>query len=208
MKEEKHHRHSIRLPKYDYSEVGWYFVTICTQNRECLFGRIENEKMVLNQAGSMIQNWWLKIPDKFPMVELDEFMVMSNHVHGIIVITNDAKKIVGARFIAPVNNDVTPQNKFVNQGAIYYHRRGDATNGGIEGAINCAPTLGHIIRYFKGVTAFVIRKMMPHFQWQRNYHDHIIRNEKSYWAIKEYIRDNPANWTSDEENPVLVRQIR
>ncbi len=83
---ERHHRHSIRLKGYDYSQTGAYFVTICTQNRECLFGEILNVEMVLNNAGRMIEKWWLELNRKFLTVETEEYVVMPNHFHGIIVI--------------------------------------------------------------------------------------------------------------------------
>src|SRR3989339_528025 len=91
-------RKQIRLRKYDYSNAGWYFVTICTQNRECLFGNIVNDKMILNKYGLIVNKYWLMIPNHFNNVELDEFTIMPNHVHGIVVIYNVS---VGARFPRP-----------------------------------------------------------------------------------------------------------
>ena len=83
-----HHRRSIRLKGYDYSQNGVYFVTICVQNRECLFGKIKNGEMILNNAGKMIEKYWHQIPEHYPNVILDVFVIMPNHVHGILIIDN------------------------------------------------------------------------------------------------------------------------
>jgi REP element-mobilizing transposase RayT len=166
-----HHRRSIRLPGYDYAQTGAYFVTICTQNRECLLGEVVDGEMVLNDAGRMVQSVWDGLPGRFPTVELDQFIVMPNHLHGIIV-------LVGAQFIAPTAGR---QN---------------------QGVINHAPTLGEIIRAFKAVAARQIRLAgFPEFRWQRNYYEHIIRDEDSLKRIQEYITTNPLRWQCDQENP-------
>ncbi len=85
---EIHHRQSIRLKEYDYSQNGVYFITICTQNKECLFGEIEDGEMRLNDAGKIIDRWWHKMKNKFPNIELDEYIIMPNHFHGILIIQN------------------------------------------------------------------------------------------------------------------------
>jgi putative transposase len=103
----QHHRRTIRLQGYDYSQVGAYFITICTHNRECLFGTITDGEMILNEYGRIVQQCWLEIPDHFPHAELDGFMVMPNHVHGIVVITDR----VGATHASPLHqmpNHKTP----------------------------------------------------------------------------------------------------
>lgn len=83
-----HNRRSIRLKGYDYSQEGWYFLTICTHNKQHLFGEIENYKMILNDVGKIVNTCWLEIPEHFPNVTLHEFVIMPNHIHGIIEITN------------------------------------------------------------------------------------------------------------------------
>ena len=162
-------RHSIRLKGYDYSRVGAYFITICTHNRELLFGEIKT-KMI-------IQKWWDKLPDKFPSIQIDQFIIMPNHIHGIIFITS-----VGA------DPSVCP-----NQGQS--HR--------------IAPTLATAVQWFKTMTTNdyikVCRsrntKLFQKKLWQRNYYEHIIRNETDLSSIRQYITDNPAKWDEDEENP-------
>jgi REP element-mobilizing transposase RayT len=175
-----HHRRSIRLHNYDYSQAGAYFFTLCTQNRECLFGTVVEDTVRLNDVGRMVQEIWRALPDYYPGVELDNFVVMPNHIHGIVLL-ND----VGARFIAP-NNGQGTENK---------------------GAINRAPAVGEIIRAFKarctrGINQ--LRGLQGASIWQRNYYEHVIRNESSFHEIREYIVNNPARWAMDRENPEVV----
>jgi len=171
----KHHRRSLRLKDYDYSQKGAYFVTLCTQNRTCLFGAVVDGKVQLNDAGRMVQRFWDELPSRFAEINVDGFVVMPNHIHGII--------IVGAQFIAPGG----PQNCYDDARA---------------GAINRAPTLGEIVRTYKAASVRMIRQTLNStFAWQRNYYEHIIRNEESLNRIKPYIADNPARWEFDRENP-------
>jgi putative transposase len=180
---DKHHRRSIRLQGYDYSQSGTYFVTICAKDRACLFGDIADGVMRLNDAGQIVQTTWDELPSHYPGVETDEFVVMPNHVHGIIVLTD---RDVGAQFIAPLSN---------NQGAMN------------QGAMNRAPTLGAVVRGLKArVTAAVngLRRTPGAPVWQRNYYEHIIRNDESLDQIRRYITDNPMQWALDRENPSAV----
>ena len=170
-----HHRRSIRLRGYDYSQAGAYFITLCAQNRECLFGYVLGDAIRLNDAGRFVKNVWDALPDHYAGVTLDAFVVMPNHVHGIILLHD-----VGAQFIAP-NND--------------------------QGAINRAPTVGEIIRAFKARCTHGInqlRSVRGVSTWQRNYYEHIIRNEPSLQEIRKYISNNPAQWANDRENPDVV----
>jgi REP element-mobilizing transposase RayT len=169
---EKHHRRSIRLKGYDYSGSGAYFVTICTQNRACLFGAVRNGAVELNQVGEIAESAWNELPARFLSVGLDAFVVMPNHVHGII--------IVGAQFIAPPN--VLGKSK--------------------QAVMNPAPTLGEMVRVYKAVsTRFIRQTGIQNFAWQRNYYEHVIRSEEALHRIRQYIVDNPARWEFDRENP-------
>ncbi len=170
------HRRSIRLQGYDYSQAGAYFVTVCTHNRTCCFGEIVDGHMRLNSLGELVLATWLDLPGRFVQVSLDAFVVMPNHIHGILHITP-----VGAQFIAPDSTE---------QGAMN------------QGAINRAPTLGAVVRVLKAVSTRQIR-LAGHgaFAWQRNYYEHIIRNEDSLARIREYIENNPLQWALDRENP-------
>jgi len=174
-------RRSIRLQGYDYSQAGAYFVTICTQNKECLFGEIENGKMRLNDAGKMARKYWDDIPAHFPNVTPDVFVVMPNHIHGILFI---ADAPVGAKNVSPIQP----------------HKRPHGTS----------KTIGSVIRGFKiGVTKWmrqshgrnIFRPNNLHVVWQRNYYEHIISNNDEMNRISEYVINNPVQWDMDWENP-------
>ncbi len=212
-----------RFRGYDYSQSGWYFITICVQNRECLFGQIENGRMVLKEAGKIVTECWHDLPNHYPNCRLEEFIVMPNHFHGIVV-------IVGATPCGRPKNVVVVPRRYIMAQTLRWGTNPNENNQprGIESVAThriesgqphgVAPTLGDVMDWFKTMTAndyirgVKINKWPPFDKrvWQRNYYDHIIRDEKSYWAIKEYIRNNPAHWTFDEENPsnISVNQIR
>ncbi len=167
---EKHHRRSIRLKGYDYSQPGAYFVTICTKNRKCLFGNVFDGKIILNDAGQIAQKCWSGIPDHYPNVILDEFVIMPNHIHGIIIIN------VGANNHSPLQNG-SQQSLFRSP----------------------SRTIGSIIRGFKiGITKWFRQNTDLYDIWQRNYYEHIIRNEQELNKIREYIINNPLKWELDE----------
>ena len=169
---QKHHRHSIRLKDYDYSQAGAYYVTIDVQNRECLFGEIVNYEMVLNEAGKMIDEQWSVLSERFPNIEIDVYQVMPNHFHGIIVI------------LAPIGASLVDAQKK-------------------------KPTLGDVVGAFKSITTHeyiegVDKQNWPQFYkrlWQRNYYEHVVRDEADLNRIRDYIQSNPANWDKNEENP-------
>ena len=172
------HRRSLRLKGYNYNQAGAYFVTICTQNRKCVFGAAADGKIELNDTGHRVDRIWSELPARFSHVYVDAFVVMPNHLHGIL--------IVGAQFIAPDGLQ-------------------DCRDCTEQGAINRAPTLGEIVRAYKAVSVHMIRQTVnPTFGWQRNYYEHVIRNEESLNRIRQYILDNPARWQFDRENPAAT----
>ena len=156
---EIHQRRSVRLRNYDYSQAGLYFITICTHNRMCLFGRIINEKMVLNNAGKAANQCWHDIPEHYQNIQLHEFVTMPNHIHGIVGMENISEKRV---------------------------------------------PLGNVVRGFKiGVTKWFRQNLQYPVSkpvWQRNYWEHVIRNEKEHAHLAEYIINNPAKWDDDKLN--------
>jgi putative transposase len=162
------HRRSLRLTGYDYAQSGAYFVTICTQNRACVFGCVDDGDMRLNEAGRMVRSVWQALPDRFPGMELDAFVIMPNHVHGIVA-------FVGAGLALP----------------------------GDKGAASSAPTLGDVVRAFKSLSAIRVNCLLRRSGslWQRNYYEHVIRNERELDRIREYIATNPLRWALDRENP-------
>ncbi len=189
----KHHRRSIRLKGYDYARPGAYFLTLCTQNRACLFGTVVDGEMHANGAGCMVQRWWDELNHKFPHIRTDAFVVMPNHVHGIIMIHP-----VGADLrVRPDENNPTdhPGDEW------------DAPKPE-QGAHTGAP-LPQIVQWFKTMTTneyirHVKNAGWPPFQkrlWQRNYYEHIIRNERALHRIRRYIAENPMRWHLDRQNP-------
>ncbi|TCO09257.1 transposase [Natronoflexus pectinivorans] len=181
---QKHHRRSIRLKGYDYSQAGLYFITICCQNRICRFGHIENGKMFLNDLGLVAYNEWAKLPERFPNFELDVFQIMPNHIHGIIVLN---ELPVGAGFTPVQNRTITPAQ---------YEKENMAP-------ARFPPRVSDIVGAYKSLVSNECLKLFKRNNdmmgklWQRNYHEHIIRNEQSYMNISNYIINNPANWNSD-----------
>lgn len=170
----KYRIESTRLKGWDYSSPGAYFVTIVTKNHACYFGNVENGDMHLNELGEIAKQCFEKIPEHFPFVSLDVFVIMPNHVHGIIII-NDRVETQNFASIPPSSdNRFGPQSK----------------------------NLASIVRGYKiGVTKYAKKNNIP-FQWQSRYYDHIIRDEKSLNNIRQYIIQNPLNWQTDTDNPV------
>lgn len=192
-----HHRRSIRLKGYDYSQAGLYFVTICVQHREHLLGEIENGKMILNDAGMMVETEWLKLQERFKNIRLHEYVVMPNHFHAILEIVNvvEATLVVVQKEegqpqgIAPTI-PVSPTDNGQPQGGASTTK--NKTLGNILGAFQSIVT----VEYIRGVKTLGWRPFDGKL-WQRNYYEHIIRNEQSYQNISNYIINNPAKWTDD-----------
>ena len=181
-----HHRRSIRLKGYDYSQAGLYFITICTQNRLCVFGEIKNGEMVLNDAGMMIKTVWHEIPVYYHGFNIHEFIVMPNHVHGIIQIISNSKSVGAGPCACPINE----WKQIIGQ------PQGVAPTMSLSDIVHRFKTLT-TKRYTDGVK----NNNWPRFDkrlWQRNYYEHIIRNEKTYYQISEYIETNPLKWKNDK----------
>jgi REP element-mobilizing transposase RayT len=181
-----HRRDSIRLKKYDYSQEGAYFVTICTKEKECIFGNIKDEVVRLSELGKIVKKEWENIPTRFPKVELDEFIIMPNHIHGIIIISEVGATLAVAHFMA----------------------RDARHNFTKKVGASPTPTIGYIVGSFKSIC---VNRWLNYIAgnnldivgkfWQRNYYEHIIRKEKELTEIREYIINNPLKWELDKENP-------
>ncbi|MDR2511119.1 MAG: transposase [Bacteroidales bacterium] len=220
---EIHHRRSIRLKGYDYSHAGLYFVTICTQNRECLFGKIRrgglcrggfetHPTMILNEYGKIVETVWNELPQHYYNVKLNAFVVMPNHIHGIIALMDNT---VGAG-LKPAQRPPTqindPRPAFGNGAGLKPAQMPPAQINdpipafGNGAGLKPAPTepqkqhdLSEIIRALKTFSARRINELRNTRGaiWQRNYYEHIIRNDQSYQNISDYILNNPSKWTED-----------
>jgi len=171
------YRRSVRLSTYDYSQPNAYFVTICTANRRCLFGTIVDDIMQLNAYGRIVEEEWLRIPQMRPAVSLDEFIVMPNHLHALVVIVKETNAAGDRR---------SPR-----------HGSGPSSGslGSMIGGFKSAST-GRINQLRTGRTPI----------WQRNYYEHVIRSEKAHESVGNYILANPTNWHCDRENPSVATQ--
>jgi REP element-mobilizing transposase RayT len=176
---QKHHRRSIRLPGYDYSQIGAYFVTMVTRNRACLFGEIVDGEVRFSHFGLIADECWRLIPEHFPHVELGAFMVMPNHVHGIIILHDRDRRDMPWR--VPTWRVPTIE-KF-----------GKPVSG----------SLATIIRQYKSSVTRIIGQRYGGISniWQHNYYEHIIRTGDEHDRIHQYIESNPANWNTDGQNP-------
>jgi len=200
-----HHRRSIRLKGYDYSQAGAYFITICCKDRKCRFGKIVvgASVMELNECGQIAYDEWLKLSERFSNFELDVFQIMPNHMHGIIVL-ND---IVGAT-LAVAQNAVV-QNAVVQNAVAQNVPNGIIALNDVGATARVAPTttnatIGDIVGAYKSLVAngcldiYKTKNETMGKLWQRNYYEHIIRNEQSYQTISDYIINNPAKWKDDK----------
>ncbi len=176
MKYKQHKQY--RLPGFNYGGDGDYFVTINTQNRNReYFGEIKNDKMILSPLGLIVEEIWNKIPSKFPGVVLGNYQVMPEHFHGIVKIGRDI---------------VIKENPIFKSGIV---------NNPMELK---EKSLGYIIRWFKSKVKFESDKIEPGFQWQSRFYDRIIRDEKEFYFIKNYIDNNPVNYKKDKEDRELL----
>jgi REP element-mobilizing transposase RayT len=210
-----HHRRSIRLKGYDYSQAGLYFITICCQSGICRFGKIKNGEMILNDLGKIAYDEWLHLPERYPHVLLDVFQIMPNHVHGIIGLGG---VVVGATLAVAQQtnipntvaqqtntpNTVAQQNMVVQQNTVVQIRAGASPAPTPPPTTPTTLTIGNIIGAYKSLVTdkcLEIYKSRNEYMgklWQRNYYEHIIRNESAYQNIYNYIIHNPEKWQDDK----------
>ena len=191
---------SARWQTWDYGSNGAYFITICTQNRRHFFGEIidstipDESIMHLNDMGEMAEKYWVEIPQYFPFVSLGNFVIMPNHMHGILIIDNPT--IVQTRLIASLSDLQSPTPESTSEN----NSTPTTKTGGITGDKNPMfhENISRIIRWYKGRCSFEIRKIHSDFGWQSRFYDHIIRNSASYENIQNYISNNPQNWIKDK----------
>jgi REP element-mobilizing transposase RayT len=195
---QKQHRQSHRLRGYDYSLSAPYFVTICSQNAVSLFGEVEDKRMLLNQQGGMVEGWLMRIQTKFPGVLLDSFQVMPNHLHMILVIMEGGLDMA-AKFGIGVDPEFADESDKLLPSAMDKQK----------GSPVAHPTLGRTVQWFKTMTTNnYIRevrqsgwKPFSKRLWQRDYFDHIIRNEVTLERTRDYMRNNPMYWSVERQRP-------
>ncbi len=181
---QKHHRRSIRLKGYDYAQPGAYLLTLCTYQRQCLFGEIREGRMYLNQIGNIVAQEWMRSSKIRQEIELDEWVIMPNHLHGIVIITDtktDAN-IVGAHGRAPLQANASNPSPI--------NRKPRSLSSFVAGFKSSVTKRINIIRQAPGIPI-----------WQRNYHEKIVRYKASLHPIRQYILNNPQGWNDDKENP-------
>jgi REP-associated tyrosine transposase len=205
-----HHRKNNRLTAYDYSNAGSYFITICTGNHEPFFGIVRDDKMLFNDISCIAMGCWESLPEHFPMVSLDEYVFMPNHFHGIINISynqgliNQAPTCVNNPNPGVMNH--APTGVLMPNPGVINHpptvNKNEFVGVQFIAPANRTPTLGMVVRSFKALASRQIHLSGKiDFGWQRNYYEHVIRNEDSLNHIREYIRSNPPRWELDRENP-------
>jgi putative transposase len=165
----------MRLTGYDYSQAGAYFMTVCTQHRECLFGNVIDGVMVLNEAGRMVIDWYFEIESKYPVVYCDDYVVMPNHIHFVLFNVGDDLRVV-PQFLA-----------------------GEHTGSPLPTIIQWFKTMT-TNAYIRGIKNQGWKPFNGKL-WQRGYYDHIVRNEADLDRIREYIFNNPAQWAVGDNNP-------
>jgi putative transposase len=189
-----HNRISIRLRGYDYSKPGYYFITICIHDRkQKLFGDVSNGNIIENEFGKIVHNEILKTEKMRPNISIDEFIIMPNHVHVIINIRRGTLQRAPTEKTAPIIES--------------QHLTKPQTEQFGKPTLNSIPTIIRLIKSTVKKQINMLRKTPGQPVWQRNYYDHIIRDERSLFFIRKYIRDNPMNWKIDSENHI-DREIR
>ena len=177
---DRYRRRSIRLKGHDYSKPGYYHVTICSQDRECLFGEIIDRKMTLNEIGEIIDMQWRNLSVKYPRIGNNDYVIMPNHLHRIIHIQRRGG-------VAPPVDGKSPGNP-----------------GAGTAPLHKTPNLGQIVGFLKYITTKLVNTMYEtpgKKLWQRGFFDQILRNETDVYEIRTYIKNNPRNWIDDEYNP-------
>lgn len=172
---------STRLKNWDYGSNAAYFITICTQDRQHFFGTIANAEMRLNEIGQLAEKYWMEIPIHFPFIELGNFVIMPNHVHGILIMNKMDAMLSVDTLHCNVSTGNTPNNK--NEQMAYISPK--------------SGTISTIIRSYKSVVSKNARIIHADFGWQSRFYDHIIRNKQSFENIQKYISNNPLHWEKE-----------
>jgi putative transposase len=183
-----HHRQTTRLRHWDYSWGWWYYVTICVKEKRCDFGHVENDAIVLSNLGKTAKEFWIQIPLHHDGVELDDYVVMPNHLHGILILNDDSRRDL------QLNVPATERSQLFNS-----KKEAMAALSPKKGSLSV------IVRTFKAaVTMWARGNRYQNFAWQARFYEHIIRNDADLTRIRTYIANNPLRWSLDEENPASI----
>ncbi len=200
----KYRVESTRLPNRDYAANGWYFVTICTQNRAYFFGDVINRQMQLSTVGKIAQQFWAEIPNHFTHTYIDAYAIMPNHVHGIVVIDRPPTSSI----IAPTTTNVetlqcnVSTQRDVTRRNMTQNPSSDVRRRMMSEISPKTGSLGAIVRSYKSaVTRRCHQNNFDNFAWQPRFYEHIIRADGSLDRIQKYIINNPAKWDEDREKP-------
>jgi putative transposase len=208
---------SARLEKWDYGANGAYFITICTDKMQHYFGEVYEREMQLNELGKLAHDLWQEITNQFPYVELGNFVIMPNHMHGILIINksvsvttqlNNNNNNIDSR----LNNNQNIDQRIIDNETVETRLIASVLDprlidheiricsGGIAGGKNpmLNENISRIIRWYKGRCSFEMRKIHADFKWHSRFYDHIIRNSKSFETIQTYIENNPSKWGEDK----------
>lgn len=194
----KYRIESRRLKNWDYRNNGAYFITICTQNREHFFGKIIDKNMILNEIGLFANDFWAEIPNHFPFVELGNFQIMPNHMHGILIINNvDALHCNVDTLHCNASNQNDVNQNIQNESDTLQCNASTVQNDFLSKISPKSGSVSAIIRSYKSVVSKNSRLINSNFNWQSRFHDHVIRNSESFENIQNYIQNNPINWKED-----------
>ena len=200
--QDRHHRRSVRWRGYDYRQVGAYFLTLCSVERALLFGDIVDGQMCLNEIGQLVATLWRQSPLIRPTLAMDAFVVMPNHLHGIVFIT-DAPTVTSDRASAAATT--------VGAHSRAPHPRTPVTRPTCQTVHRPARSIGSFVAGFKAATSREVNRLRnaPGTPiWQRNYYDRVIRDEAELQRIRQYIIDNPRRWAEDEDHPDRLRIVQ
>ena len=202
---------SARLSVYDYGQNGAYFITICTKNRIHFFGEIVDREMVFNEIGNLAHSYWQEIPNHFPYIELGNFVIMPNHIHGILIINKNTDNwddgTLQDHISGTLQDDIvetlhcnvsTAMNESPSLQTPIPPTTNTTNNQKMADISPKSGIISAIIRSYKSIVTKHARYIEPEFEWQSRFHDHVIRNETSLNNIQNYIENNLANWKDDK----------
>jgi len=197
---------STRLQNWDYGWNAIYFITICASDREHCFGKVSNKTMELSEIGLLAHQFWCEIPDHFPFICLDAFVIMPNHIHGVLIIDKDNDGHFGPKTVSDSGSGTPPSSikpltissDISKTNAKSSNIHADITLGHKRFQNQGSNTISSIIGSYKSIVSKKAHPIYKDFGWQAGFYDHIVHSDREFDRIRQYIDDNPANWTNDK----------